>query len=995
MNIFTRKFPSEFIRGGRLRRTSKGLVSFAPFLAGASALALGALLATTPPAEAGTCTETGRTGEWTCTGAEDANGGEQEQTITGRANQNTSVIGDATFGFNSSRGGWLTINSRSTTGAIDVDLSNGNNITSHHTPIIITQDGPGAVTVTTDGTLTSTDTASDGSSGIRIRQNGAGPVTVMSSGTISATGRGIHIGTHANTTGEIRITANDITSGNNGNNNDGIYVDQKGTGAVIVETTGTLTSSSGRLIHVATDAVTTGDVTITTRGNLTTSATGLPGAGIEVNQVGTGGVTVRAYGTIDVPQTNALAGIYIETTKGSTIGNVEITTGADATIRGIQGIHVNNNGTGDVTITTNGEINANRGVFVRAYGQGNDARTEDGGNVVITVNNNITARTGLDLNNPGSGGITVYVNALIESMDASIREASVNAIRINGGDGDHRIVFGDGGRIGGDDQIIFNADAASRTVEFTGTGDNRFPLIADRFQLVDEIVKSGAGTWTLDGFQGTGSTKTIAVHSGRLVLDIDNTGGDNTFFFTNDSPGVTVADGATLEVTSPLVFDAYIPPSGDPAGAEDVPMTLAGILQLTGADSSLALDTLTGMDGTINIDVDFSGGTAELDAPRISAASATGSTTVNIRSVGELPRRSEDEMIDIGNLIKITGTADANAFVAGSPLNRGFRFGLVHNEVGGENIWTLAAEIIALGIEEALYESLPATLVQLAGVESYRQRLQGRRHNGNRGLWAKVSSAAAEFEPANTTLAMYETGNTVTEFGMNAPLRINACIPGSCTVSASVAFGEASADVAVEGDTGEIETGSVQTAISANWEHGGAYMGGQLQYAVFRNEIKAGAKLANESASACSAGVEVGLGLNIADFRVVPSAQLLWTSVDFGSFTDFAGTRVELNDGSVLAGRTGVGAEYDRGGVLLRGHADVLIPVDGEVGTRVDGMELISEREDPVVDIGIGATYAWGDAYALSADISALQGGEVEGYAGSIGFKYKFQASEN
>ncbi|MCY4033104.1 MAG: hypothetical protein OXF19_03650, partial [Hyphomicrobiales bacterium] len=101
MNIFTRKFPSEFIRGGRLRRTSKGLVSFAPFLAGASALALGALLATTPPAEAGTCTEIEMTGEWTCTGAEDANGGEQEQSITGRANQNISVIGDATFGFNS------------------------------------------------------------------------------------------------------------------------------------------------------------------------------------------------------------------------------------------------------------------------------------------------------------------------------------------------------------------------------------------------------------------------------------------------------------------------------------------------------------------------------------------------------------------------------------------------------------------------------------------------------------------------------------------------------------------------------------------------------------------------------------------------------------------------------------------------------------------------------------------------------------------------------
>ena len=106
-----------------------------------------------------------------------------------------------------------------------------------------------------------------------------------------------------------------------------------------------------------------------------------------------------------------------------------------------------------------------------------------------------------------------------------------------------------------------------------------------------------------------------------------------------------------------------------------------------------------------------------------------------------------------------------------------------------------------------------------------------------------------------------------------------------------------------------------------------------------------------------------------------------------------------LGDG-VVAGRAGIGPEYDwrdtlygglpSAGVLLRGHADVLMLVDGDVGTRVNGAELISEREDSALEICIGATYAWGDAYALSADVSTQQGVEVGRYTVSVGFKYKF-----
>ena len=218
-------------------------------------------------------------------------------------------------------------------------------------------------------------------------------------------------------------------------------------------------------------------------------------------------------------------------------------------------------------------------------------------------------------------------------------------------------------------------------------------------------------------------------------------------------------------------------------------------------------------------------------------------------------------------------------------------------------------------------------------------------------------------------------------------------------MGASVAFGDAATDVAVSDSTGEIETGSFKAAVSANWEYDGPYVDGQLQYAVFNNDVEADAKLGSANATAYSGSLEVGYGMDLENLRVVPSVRLLWASVDFEDFTDSAGREVVLDDGVVVTGRAGVGVEYDWNGalfggippadVLLRGRAGVLLPVDGDVNTRIDGTEFISEREETAFDAGLGATYLWG-GYALSADVSTQQGEEVEGYTGSVGFKYKF-----
>ena len=176
-------------------------------------------------------------------------------------------------------------------------------------------------------------------------------------------------------------------------------------------------------------------------------------------------------------------------------------------------------------------------------------------------------------------------------------------------------------------------------------------------------------------------------------------------------------------------------------------------------------------------------------------------------------------------------------------------------------------------------------------------------------------------------------------------------------------------------------------------------MDGQLRYTSFDNSIETDAKIADVDAESYNAGIEVGYAVELdrllgrslrPDATLIPSAQLSWTSVDFDDFTDADGMNVALEDGDVLLARAGVAFEDAWEAVAFRGHADVLVPLDGEVVTKLDGMETISEREDPAFDVGIGATYSWGGAYALSADISTQQGGDIAGYAASLGFVYSF-----
>ena len=700
-----------------------------------------------------------------------------------------------------------------------------------------------------------------------------------------------------------------------------------------------------------------GAVAVTTNGTITSTGNRYSGIGIS----NFGGVTVTTNGTVEA----GYIGVFISATNSITQGDINITTNGSVAGGSGSGIVITRGGNGAVTLTATGTVTSTDEEAISVIHSGT-------GNIDITTSNTITtnaaAKDAIHASHTGTGNITLTVDGRV------VGGSSANAIDLSTASGDATIILGTSASF--TRGIDVSGVMGTASLEIGGIGNRSFdigniPAITGGLNF----NKNGNHTLTVTGTHASGAAFELTnINEGRLIWNSRN---------PLRSTSITLADGAFLEVMRTTSWSSNL--------------ALSGRLAITGASSGLELGTLTGSGGQIDIDVDFSRGDADLDSPKLSLSSVDGdSIAINIRSLGEFPEISEDdedEAITLGNIIQVTGNADADAFVAGRALNRGFRFQLVHDDSSGINRWAVVATE-AGGIEEGLYESLPAALTQIASLESRQQRLRGRQHAINQAMWARIAGASGEFEPISTIQATYETENAVAEFGIEAPIHTN---DSSFTLGASVAFGDATTDVSVLDSVGEIASKSIISTVNAGWERKGIYVDGQLRYTSFDNRVETDAKIADVDAESYNAGIEAGYTMELGkligirpDALLIPSAQISWTNVDFDNFTDANGTNVTLEDGDVLLARAGVAFEDTWKGVALRGHADVLVPLDGEVVTKLDGTETISEREDPAFDIGIGATYSWGGAYALSADISTQQGGDVAGYAASLGFVYSF-----
>ncbi len=111
------------------------------------------------------------------------------------------------------------------------------------------------------------------------------------------------------------------------------------------------------------------------------------------------------------------------------------------------------------------------------------------------------------------------------------------------------------------------------------------------------------------------------------------------------------------------------------------------------------------------------------------------------------------------------------------------------------------------------------------------------------------------------------------------------------------------------------------------------------------------------------------------NWSLTPQAQLMWSSVDFDSFTDSYGARISNHDGDSLTGRLGLAANYANSftgshgrlvNTSLYGIANLYQEFLGNARMNYAGTHLDTDTDKTWGGIGMGGSYSWADnKYAL------------------------------
>ncbi|MEM7597009.1 MAG: hypothetical protein AAF382_04870, partial [Pseudomonadota bacterium] len=487
-------------------------------------------------------------------------------------------------------------------------------------------------------------------------------ISVAVTGNVTGGYEGIHV--YNGGTGDVTVTASNAagTSQVTGLDDYGIYVDNNNGGSVTISANNVSGDEDGIYVKNDTDGT---FVSVTTTGTVTSQQED----GIYIDNEGTGGVTVNATnpdGTADVTGYNY--GVYVYNKNGGAVDvSVDNATGqnqdgvyvyndgdgttvsvtANGNVTGYDyGIRVENNGTGGVTITANNAAGTSQvtgqeyyGIYVdnnnggavvvsadnvAGYYDGilvnNDA---DGTTVSVTATGTVTSvnNDGIDVNNYGSGGITV--NATNANGTALVdANAGDNGIEINNDNGGAVIVSAD--NVIGEDfgiEVDNDSDGTSVTVNVYGSVTS----------YDDDAINIDN-----NGTEGVTVTATNADQS----VQIDSTTGDHGIYIDNNNGGAI-----TVTVDNIVSEDEALDLNNDSDGTSIIVTAYGTIQSLT--EEGIDIDnygsegvtvTVTNADGTAEVIADEDG--IEIDNNN------GGGVTVTVDNVTVL---DENDAIDVDN----------------------------------------------------------------------------------------------------------------------------------------------------------------------------------------------------------------------------------------------------------------------------------------------------------------------------------------------------------
>ncbi|MGW6781037.1 autotransporter outer membrane beta-barrel domain-containing protein [Brucella pseudogrignonensis] len=323
-----------------------------------------------------------------------------------------------------------------------------------------------------------------------------------------------------------------------------------------------------------------------------------------------------------------------------------------------------------------------------------------------------------------------------------------------------------------------------------------------------------------------------------------------------------------------------------------------------------------------------------------------------------------------------------------------------------------------------VYESYNATLQSLNRLPTLQQRV-GDRYWDNAantastnagettpaGIWGRIEGAHNRIQSGSTAGDVNQNINTVIlqagvdgQFYENEQGRLIAGITGQ--------YGNAHARIDnLTGDgSGEINTeGWGLGATATIYGRNGFYLDAQAEANWYDSDLDVDAVnrglVHSNKGFGYALSLEAGQRITLNEsWSLTPQAQLMWSSVDFDSFTDAYGARISSHEGDSLTGRIGLAANYQdsftgtdgrKVDTSLYGIANLYQALIGENRIDYAGTRMATDDDRSWGGIGMGGTYQWADAkYALygEATINTALNHFADSYTikGNVGFKVKW-----
>jgi len=846
----------------------------------------------------------------------------------------------------------------------------------------------------------------DHSGRLYVGQSGNGTMRITNGGVVTSTLA--DIGASSTGNGHVLVSGSGSRWDNSGYLNIGVNTD--GLPSLLVINGGIVTSG-GAAIGQVTSAPLKHIVEVSGQGSrwenngfLEVGATGLNGV-LRIlggGFVGTAGANIRANSWIEVSGT----GSWLDSTGGTFTVNGYISSGYYYGL-----LHVRDGG----LVTTTGVI-IGVGTSPTAGQSGEVEVTDAGSRWDDSSNIAIGGAWGGGSLLIGSGGA---VSA--PTVDIAMTSSSLGVLVIGGWTNwgaevpgtltTSSITFG----AGFEPLIVFNHTSSNYVFDAT----------------INNGADNAAGSGT--GLVGPG---VIWAYSGRTILNADH--GDFTGELRAGSPGILQVNGDMSGGTALVYAGGRLEGNGIVGSTESggviAPGASIGVLTIAG--------DYTGNNGILHIEAVLGDDNSPTDRLVITG-DVFGSTMVAVSNRGGLGAQTINGI----RIIEVGGISPGNAFVLRGDyvtatgqqavIGGAYAYTLQHNSPADPNDgnWYLTSEFTFFDpeigeIEEgpryqpgvALYEQYPQVLASLNTVPTLQQRVGNTYWSqngavatvasntpGTYGMWGRIEGTRTASDPARSTShAHRDTDLWKLQTGFDFGLHQGA--EGALVGGVNISYGKALADIASPYGRGKVDATGAGIGATLTWYGaGGFYVDGQAQVTWFDSDITStteGRKdVKGNNGHGYVLSAETGNRYQLGNgFSLTPQVQLVYSRVDFDSFTDPFGARVSLYDGDSLRGRFGVSLDHEAqwvasDGTKSRSHLYAIANLYNEFldGSKinVDDVRFATRDERLWAGIGIGGTYEWANgAYAFygNANIAGSVEHMSDSYAfgGTLGFRARW-----